>query len=152
MKTPQISKALIGSLILAVCLVNYGGGGAKAANSASSSYNSSYMLSWDVPLRTVNNKTINPYEDLYQYELYVSATASFSDSDTPVAFVFAVEENLSKDGTVSKKLISEFDLAFLNLNDSSSTLYVSLRVVGFDSQKSGFMEPVTWPRSKNLKK
>ena len=145
MKTLQTAKALIGSLIVAACLMNYGGG-AKAANRGSSSQNFSYMLSWDVPLRTVNNKTINPYEDLYQYELYVSTTPNFSDSDTPVMFFWAVEESLSKNGTVSKKLVSEFDLGFLNLNDSSAPLYVSLRVVGFDGQKSGFMEPVAWIR------
>jgi len=54
---------------------------------------------------------------------------------------------LADDGAVSKKLVTEFDLALLNLDDSSSELYVSLRVVGADGQKSDFMAPVTWTRS-----
>ena len=147
MKTLQTAKALIGSLVVAACLAACGGGsGVEVANSVSSSHNPSYMLSWDVPSSTVNNETINPYEDLYQYELYVSTTPNFSDSDIPVAFVSAVEEVVSENGAVSKKLVTEFNLALLNLDDSSATLYVSLRVVGVDGQKSDFMAPVTWTR------
>ena len=148
MKTLQTAKALIAAACLATC----GGGGVKVVNSVPSAPNPSLMLSWDVPSRTVNNKTINPYEDLYQYELYVSATANFSDSDTPVEFVSAVEEGLSEDGAVSRKLISEFDLALLNLDDSSAPRYVSMRVVGVDGQKSDFMDPVVWIKTERLKK
>ena len=150
MKNLKTAKNLIATLVVAAFFVACGGGsGEEAVNNAVSPANSSssYMLSWDVPSTTVNNETINPYEDLYQYELYVSATSNFSDTDTPAAFVSAVEEGLADDGAVSKKLVTEFDLALLNLDDSSSELYVSLRVVGVDGQKSDFMAPVTWTRS-----
>ena len=149
MKNLRTAKNLIGSLIVAACFVACGGGsGEETVNSMVPPAASSYMLSWDVPESTVNNETINPYDDLYHYELYVSTTGSFSEKDTPVAFVSAVEDGLTEDGGFSKKLVTEFDLALLNLDGlSSSDLYVSLRVVGVDGQKSDFMAPVTWTRS-----
>ena len=143
MKNLRTAKALVGSLIVAAFFAACGGAGVDATETTTSYMKSSCMLSWDAPEMTVNNETINPYDDLYNYELYVSNTPSFSDTDTPVAFVSAVEDG---DGG-AKKLVTEFDLALLNIDDASSTLYVSLRVVGVDGQKSDFMAPVTWTRS-----
>ena len=151
MKSLRTTKVLIGSLIVTACFAacNGGGAGEELSNSTAPAAKKSYMLSWDVPETTVNNETINPYDDLYHYELYVSATGNFSDKDAPVAFVSAVEDNLSDNGSVSRKLVTEFDLGLLSGDElpSGQQLYVSLRVVGVDGQKSGFMEPVTWTRS-----
>ena len=142
MKNLRTAKALVGSLVVAAFFAACGGAGVDATDTTAS-MKSSCMLSWDAPEMTVNNETINPYSDLYHYELYVSNNANFSDTDTPVAFVSAVEDG---DGG-AKKLVTEFDLALLNLDGASSTLYVSLRAVGVDGQKSDFMAPVTWTRS-----
>ena len=150
MKSLQIAKTLFGLLIVAACFAACGGGeaGEELSNIAPAA-KSSYMLSWDVPETTVNNETINPYDDLYHYELYVSVTENFSDKDTPVAFVSAVEDSLADDGAATKKLVAEFDLSLIDLYELSSTqeLFVSLRVVGADGQKSDFMDPITWTRS-----
>ena len=165
MKKFRTAKSLIGSLIVAACLAACKGGGEEAAvNGMAPSSNvfhsgapsaeafqagAFHMLSWNVPEATVNHKTINPYEDLYRYELYVSTTATFSEKDAPVALFSAVEYGQVGYGAISKKLVTEFDLDLLGLRGRypSSRLYVSLRVVGVDGQKSGFMNPVTWPRS-----
>ena len=149
MKNLGTAKGLFGSLIVAAFFAACGGGGMDVADSKTPSQNMAQVLSWDAPEATVNHETINPYDDLYHYELYVSATGNFSDKDAPVAFVSAVEDNLSDNGSVSKKLVTEFDLGLLNGDElpSGQQLYVSLRVVGVDGQKSGFMEPVTWTRS-----
>ncbi|MCL1926014.1 MAG: hypothetical protein FWF95_02630 [Syntrophorhabdaceae bacterium] len=144
MKNLRTAKTFAAFLVVAALFAACGSGtGVDVADTVTSPMKTSYLLSWDAPEATVNNETINPLDDLYQYELYVSNSPDFSDDDTPVAFVSAV-----KDGEGgAKKLVTEFDLALLNLDDDSSTLYVSLKVVGVDGQKSGFMAPVTWDRA-----
>jgi len=119
MKKLRTAKYLIGSLIVAAFFAGCDGEG--IVNSTESAPNHSYMLSLEEPEATVNDHVANPLDDLYQHELNASATSTFSNNDTPVSFVSSVEEDLSEDGAVSKKLTTEFDLAFLNLEELSST-------------------------------
>ncbi|MCL1926506.1 MAG: hypothetical protein FWF95_05150 [Syntrophorhabdaceae bacterium] len=142
MKNLRTAKALAAFLTTAAFFAACGGAGVEVAGTTTT-MKTSCMISWNAPETKVNNETINPYNDLYQYELYVSSTPNFSDTDTPVAFVSAVENGESG----ARKLVTEFDLALLNIDNASSTLYVSLRAVGVDGQKSDFMAPVTWTRS-----
>ena len=115
-------------------------GGAEVAGNNSQAAPLSYMLSWEAPQSTVNDESLNPVDDLSHYELYVNSSENFSDADAPVAFVSVVGDG--------KKLVTEFDLALLNGDDlPSGELYVSLRAVGVDGQKSDFMSPVSWIRS-----
>ena len=146
MKNFRTIKVLAASLIaIAFFAACRDGAGAKAtnANANTSLMKSSYMFYWDAPETTVNNETINPYDDLYHYELYVSSTPYFYDTDIPVTFVSAVEEGEGG----AKKLVTEFDLSLLNIDNVFPTLYISLRAVGVDGQKSDFMDPVAWTRS-----
>jgi hypothetical protein len=44
-------------------------------------------------------------------------------------------------------LVTEFDLATIEGLPSSNQLFVSLRAVGVDGQRSEFMDAITWVRS-----
>lgn len=139
---------LLGLLALAVFYVACGGGGEGASQSSSlPAGDYSYMLSWDAPDATIDNTAIDPYEELDHYEIYVSENGAFSDTDTPVALVSAVEDAVSDDGQFSRQLVTAFDLALLTGLPSANQLYVTLRAVGTDGQKSEFMDAVTWVRS-----
>jgi len=129
------------TMLLAAC------GGGEVASQATGSTSSAYMLSWDAPDTTVDNTAIDPYEELDHYEIFVSEDAIFTEEDTPAAVVSAVEDILSDNGQIGKELVTDFDLALLEGLPSANQLYVTLRAVGIDGQKSDFMEPVTWTRS-----
>jgi len=119
MKKLRTAKYLIGSLIVAAFFA--GCDGEEVASSMESAPSHSYMLSCEEPETKANDYVANPLDDLYQHELKVNATSTLSNNDTPVAFVPSIEEGLSEDDAVSKKLSMEFDLAFLNIEELSST-------------------------------
>jgi hypothetical protein len=137
----------LGLLAVVAMFVACGGGGEGSSQSSAPAADQAYMLSWEAPAATIDNTTIDPYEELDHYEVYVSETGTFTDEDAPVALVSAVEDALSTDGAGSRKLVTEFDLALLAGLPSAQQLYVSLRAVGADGQKSDFMDPVAWTRS-----
>ena len=136
-------------LALVVSFVACGGGGGEESSQGTSlpAGDYSYMLSWDAPDTTIDNTAIDPYEELDHYEIYVSESGTFSDTDTPVALVSAVEDIPSSDGQLSRQLVTEFDLALLQDLPLANQLYVTLRAVGVDGQKSEFMDAVAWVRS-----
>jgi len=139
-------KLFLGLLAIASIFAACGGGGG-AESQVAGSPSSSVMLSWDPPDATIDNTAIDPYEDLDHYEIYVGVDPAFTDEDTPAAIVSAVEDILSDNGQIRKELVTDFDLALLQGLPSASQLYVTLRAVGTDGQKSGFMEPIAWTRS-----
>lgn len=130
------------TMLLAAC-----GGGEVASQATTGSTSSSIMLSWDAPDTTIDNTSIDPYEELDHYEIYVSEDTIFTEGDAPAAVVSAVEDILSDNGQIGKELVTDFDLALLEGLPSANQLYVTLRAVGIDGQKSDFMEPVIWTRS-----
>jgi ABC-type glycerol-3-phosphate transport system substrate-binding protein len=138
-------KLFAGLLAITMLLAACGGG--EVASQAAGPSSSSYMLSWDAPDTTIDNTAIDPYEELDHYEIYVSEDMIFTEEDAPAAVVSAVEDILSDYGQIGKELVSDFDLALLQGLPSANQLYVTLRAVGIDGQKSDFMEPVIWTRS-----
>ena len=140
-------RSFLGLLAVAAMFAACGGGGEESSQSPAPATSYSYILSWDAPDTTIDNTAIDPYEELDHYELYVNETGNFTEADTPVALVSAVEDALSTDGQVSRHLVTEFDLALLQGLPSTNRLYVSLRAIGADGQKSDFMDPVAWTRS-----
>ncbi len=138
-------KLFLGLLAIATIFAACGGGGAESQ--ATGSPSSSILLSWDAPDATIDNTAIDPYEELDHYEIYVGTDALFSEEDTPAAVVSAVEDILSDNGQIDRELVTDFDLALLGGLPSATQLYVTLRAVGIDGQKSDFMEPVIWTRS-----
>ncbi len=145
MNRPGTLKLFLGLLAIAMIFAACGGGGSESQ--ATGSPSGSMLLSWDVPDATIDNTAIDPYEDLDHYEIYVGVDPVFTEEDTPAAVVSAVEDILSDNGQIGRELITDFDLALLEGLPSASQLYVTLRAVGTDGQKSGFMEPVSWTRS-----
>ena len=131
---------LAGGILLSGC----GGGGESAMASIPPGVASA--LAWDAPQTYEDNTPLDPYKELDYYEFYVRNDTSFTENDSPLAQVAAVEDILSPDGqTYLKNLTSLFNLAnltpFLN---PGSRYYISIRAVGIDGLKSGFSQPITW--------
>jgi hypothetical protein len=81
---------------------------------------------------------LNPNTDLYQFEIYVNESGTFTETDSPLAAVSAVDP-------ATKNLTTSFDLA----NPSSRLTvgphyYVSLRAVALTGVKSSFSPPVSF--------
>jgi hypothetical protein len=91
---------------------------------------------------------MDPYRDLDHYELYVRTDKNFSDTDLPVALIAAVTDASSSAANPGSKMLEkEFILENVRPYISSDNRhFVSLKAVGIDGQKSGFMAPVTWDR------
>jgi hypothetical protein len=91
---------------------------------------------------------MDPERDLEYYEIYVRQDPNFTDSDLPMIQVAAVAATLSPDGlTAVKSLVTEFTLELIPSLPAGNQLFVSMRAVGVDQQKSAFMAPVAWDRS-----
>jgi len=91
---------------------------------------------------------MDPYRDLDHYELYVRQDGNFTDSDLPVALIAAVIDSpASGGGPGGRVLEKEFILENVGpFIPAGNRHYVSLRAVGIDGQKSGFMAPIAWDR------
>jgi hypothetical protein len=106
------------------------------------------VLAWTPPTTYNDNVVLNPERDLDYYEIFVRQDSNFTDSDQPVIQVAAVAGTLSPDGlTVARSLVTEFALELIPSLPAGSQLYVSMRAVGVDQQKSSFMAPLIWDRS-----
>jgi len=93
-----------------------------------------------------DNATLDPYQDLEFYEVYVRQDRNFNDNDLPVALIKAVIDDPTA-SAAGKRLETEFILDNLGSFVSQGKLYyVSVKAVGVDGQKSAFMAPVSWDR------
>lgn len=126
-----------------------GGGGGETSQSPGSSLSGpASVLTWTPPTTYNDNVALDPERDLDYYEIYVRQDPNFSDSDLPVIQVAAVAATLSPNGrTVSRSLVTEFTLELIPSLPAGNQLFVSMRAVGVDQQKSAFMPPVAWDRS-----
>ncbi|TSA00007.1 MAG: hypothetical protein D4R80_02090 [Deltaproteobacteria bacterium] len=106
------------------------------------------VLAWAPPTTYNDNAALDPERDLDYYEIYVRQDANFTEADQPVIQVSAVAGTLSPDGlTVTRLLVKEFTLELIPSLPAGVQLYVSMRAVGIDHQKSAFMAPLIWDRS-----
>jgi len=106
------------------------------------------VLAWTPPATYNDNVALDPERDLDYYEIYVRKDSNFTDNDLPVIQVAAVAGTPSPDGlTVAKSLVTEFTLELIPSLPSGNQLFISMRAVGVDHQKSSFMAPLTWNRS-----
>jgi len=96
------------------------------------------VLAWTPPTTYNDNVAMDPARDLDYYEIYVRQDANFTDSDQPLIQVAAVAA-----GTP----VTEFTLELIPSVPPGSQLYVSMKAVGVDQQKSAFMAPLVWDRS-----
>ncbi len=140
---------LIGGIALGGLLTGCGGGGVTSQGIAPPPPAGPVTaLTWTPPAAYNDNTVMDPAQDLDFYEIYVRQDPNFADTDLPVAEVASVADVPSQDGqTIVKSLVTEFNLNLLPNLPSGSQLYVSLKAVGVDKQKSAFMTPVVWTRS-----
>ena len=137
-------------VLLAAC----GGGGPEPAESllpgpppTPSPAGPVSVLSWTPPANYADNAAMDPFRDLDHYELYVRQDADFADTDLPVATIAAVADASGAGGSVTKQLEKEFILENVEpFIPQGNRHYVSMKAVGIDGQKSGFMAPVTWEK------
>jgi hypothetical protein len=93
-----------------------------------------------------DNVPLDPYRDIDYYEVYVRSDVNFTDADLPLALIAAVKDAPSVGGNPGGKIPeTEFILENIQpLISPGSRHYVSLKAVGIDGQKSGFMPYVLW--------
>jgi len=135
-------------LALIVALATFSGCGGGGASSTSDSGTTpptgsgtalpARTLSWEPPNSYVDNSTMNPVTDLDRFEIYVNESGSFTDTETPLAAVSAVDQ-------ATHSLTTSFNLA--NLGPPLTVgphYYVSLRAVALTGLKSDFSPPVSF--------
>ena len=125
-----------------------GGGGETPQTQAPPPSGPVSVFAWAAPVTFNDNTPLNPSVDIDYYELYLGTAPNFTDGDQPAVEIAAVAENLSPDGTtVVRSPVTQFTLELIPSIPSGNLLYVSMRAVGIDRQKSAFMAPVAWDRS-----
>ena len=149
MKRHTAMRMLLGGFAAAILLAGCGGGGGDTPQSQGTAPSGPVsMLTWTPPTTYNDNVVMDPERDLDYYEIYVRQDPNFTDSDLPVIQVAAVAATLSPDGlTLVKSLVTEFTLELIPSLPAGNQLFVSMRAVGIDQQKSAFMAPLTWDRS-----
>jgi hypothetical protein len=121
-----------------VLLAGCGGGGEPPQGQTPAPSGPVSVLAWDPPTTFNDNVALDPERDLEYYEVYVRQDPNFTDSDQPMIQVAAI---------AAGSPVTEFTLELIPSLPAGSRLYVSMRAVGIDHQKSAFMEPLAWERS-----
>ncbi len=131
-----------------VLLAGCGGGGEAPQTQATPPSGPVSVFAWSAPATFNDNTPLNPIMDIDYYELYLRHDPNFTESDQPAVEIAAVADQPSPDGrSVVRSPVTEFTLDLVPSLPTGNRLYVSLRAVGIDRQKSGFMVPVAWDRS-----
>jgi len=138
---------LLGGFATIVLLAGCGGGEPPQSQGPAPSGPVS-VLAWTPPTTYNDNVALDPERDLDYYEIFVRKDPNFTDIDPPAIQVAAVTGTLSPDGlTVTRSLVKEFILESIPSLPAGGQLYISMRAVGIDQQKSAFMVPLLWDRS-----
>jgi len=148
MKRLAAMRMLLGGFAAISLLAGCGGGGDSAESQGPTPSGPVSVLAWAPPTTYNDNAPLDPSRDLDYYEIYVRQDPNFTDSDQPAIQLAAVAGTLSPDGeTIARSLVTEFTLESIPSLPAGSQLYVSMRAVGVDRQKSAFMDPIAWDRS-----
>jgi len=98
----------------------------------------SKILSWQPPTKFLDDTPLEPAKDLESFEIYVRGDGSFTENDSPMALVSAVD-------STSGQLNTNFNLANLEAFISKGVVYqVALRAVAISGVKSAFSSPATF--------
>ena len=140
-------RMLLGGFVAVLLLAGCGGEGEIPQSMGLTPSGPVSVLAWSPPTTYNDNAPLDPQRDLDYYEVYVREDPNFTDSDQPVIEVSAVADTLSPDGlTITRLLVKEFTLELIPSLPAGNQLYVSMRAVGIDHQKSAFMAPLLWDR------
>jgi len=139
MKRFTAMRMLLGGLAAITLLAGCGGGGEGTSTSQGPAPSGPVsVLEWTPPTAYNDNVPMDPARDLEYYEIYVRQDANFTDGDQPLIQVAAV---------AAGSPVTEFTLELIPSLPPGSQLYVSMKAVGVDHQKSAFMAPLAWNRS-----
>jgi hypothetical protein len=129
--------------LLAAC---GGGGDSPAQSQAPPPLGPVSVLTWDPPASYSDNAAMDPYRDLDHYEVFVRQDGNFADTDAPVAIIAAVTDAAPAGGNPGGKILEkEFILENIQpFLPPGNRHYISMKAVGIDGQKSGFMPSVAW--------
>ncbi|MFA6146822.1 MAG: hypothetical protein WC899_01255 [bacterium] len=152
MKRITAMRMLLGGFAAMILLAGCGGGGGGGAETSQGPVTPpsgfASVLAWAPPTTYNDNTVLDPGKDLDYYEIYVSKDPNFTDSDLPAIQVAAVATTVSPDGqNMTQSPVTEFTLDLIPSLPPDKKLYVSMRAVGVDKQKSAFMAPLAWDRT-----
>jgi len=111
-----------------------GGGGSSDSGTALPAK----TLRWEPPTSYVDATSMDPVTELDRYEVYVNESGSFTDTDTALAVVSAVDK-------ATHTVTTSFNLA--NIGPPLTVgpkYYVSMRAVALTGLKSDFSPPVSF--------
>jgi len=142
-------KMLLGGIAAAILLAGCGGGGGDTPQSQVTPPSGPVsVLAWVPPTTYNDNVALDPEKDLDYYEIYLRQDANFTDADLPAIQVAAVATIVSPNGlNITRSPVTEFTLELIPSLPASKHLFVSMRAVGIDKQKSAFMAPLVWDRT-----
>ena len=140
MKRLTAMRMLLGGFAAVILLAGCGGGGGGGASQSQgpAPAGPASVMAWTPPTKFNDNVVLDPERDLEYYEIYVRLDPNFTDSDLPRIQVAAVAAGLP---------VTEFILELIPSLPAGNILYVSMRAVGVDQQKSAFMAPLAWDRT-----
>lgn len=143
----SVRFAISAMTMIGILLSGCGGGGGGGDGSQSSG--TITALEWDPPVVAADGTPMDPKRDLDYYEFYLRTDQNFGDDDLPVAHVASFTDVLSPNGkSFKRELTKEFSIDnLLPFTETGKPHYISIRAVGMDGQKSGFMVPVAWDLS-----
>jgi len=145
----RLTVFLMALIVAMIVLPGCGGGGEGGSSEVSSPSGTDTVLEWNLPVVAADGTPMDPKRDLDYYEFYLRTDQNFGDNDLPVAHVASFTEVLSPNGrSFERELTKEFFMDnLLPFTEKGKQYYVSIRAVGVDGLKSGFMAPVAWDLS-----
>jgi len=138
MKRRTAMRMLLGGFAAVFLLAGCGGGGETSQSQGPPPSGPVSVLAWTPPTTYNDNVALDPERDLDYYEIYIRQDANFTDSDLPMIQVAAV---------AAGSPVTEFTLELIPSLPANKHLFVSMRAVGIDKQKSTFMAPLAWDRT-----
>ncbi|NNG47161.1 MAG: hypothetical protein HKM86_08640 [Deltaproteobacteria bacterium] len=142
----RLTVFLMALIVAMIVLPGCGGGGEGGSSEVSSPSGSITSLEWDPPETFGDRTPINPVRDIEYYEFFLRTDENFADSDLPMAQVSAANDVFGPNGILhSRSPTAEFTLEnLLPFVERGKRYYVTIKAVGIDGLKSGFMDPVIW--------